>query len=87
MSRCFIKASQMSKSRWEIPVEGGSGRADDGGGVVLQEAAQPSRDAAELLISLMDKLIVVSLCENEQPRHLRFPMRPQSPGHQGHTPC
>lgn len=64
----------MSKSRWEIPVEGG---ADDGGGVILQEAAQPSRDAAELLISLMDKLVGVSLCENEQRRHLRFPMRPQ----------
>lgn len=61
------------------------GGAEGGGGVVLQEVAESSWDAAELLITLMDKLAGASLGENEQPGHLRFPMRPLPPRHQGHT--
>lgn len=34
----------------------GKGEEKGGGGVVLQEAAKASRDAAELLIKLMDEL-------------------------------
>lgn len=50
-----------------------------GGGLVLQEVARSSRDATELLITLMDKLTGASPGENEQLGHLRFPVRPLPP--------
>lgn len=36
--------------------EGRKGEGEGAGGVVLQEAVEASRNAAELLIKLMDKL-------------------------------
>lgn len=71
-------------------LQGDHGDSEGGAGAVLQEAAVPSRDDAELLINLMDKLIFFChhiefwLCKHERWSHLRFPIRSQSPRCQGH---
>lgn len=82
LSMCLLQRHQKVKVKVGDSDRGG---AEGGGGVVLQEVAWSSRDAAELLITLMDKLTGASLGENEQPGHLRFPMRLLPPRHQGHT--